>query len=113
VSFDAEALRAARHQLERLGRAAVYLYGDEEPIATRSFVAPSLDQYPSDDQPLATGPRDEAYLKLEDVPHPRRGAELSFDATDDMPAVVYRVDHVLDRDGYVARVRVFQVTPGS
>jgi hypothetical protein len=113
VSFDAEALRAARHQLSKLGRAAVYSYGDEEPIETRSFVAPSVDQYPSDDQPLVTGPRDEAILMLEDVPVPRRGGEITFAETDEMPLAVYRIDHVLDRDGYVARVRVFQAPAGS
>lgn len=113
MSFDAEALRAARHQLEKLGRAAVYLYGAEEPIETLAIVASTVVQFPNEDGRVASGMRDEAYLKLEDVPRPRRGAEITLPATDDMPVAAYKVDTILDRDGYVARLLVYRVEVGS
>lgn len=92
--------KARRDAFEKDGTPASYVPAGGAPIPTVVVLERGFRAYPSDENPLVTGPLNIVHVLVEDVATQDRGDEIVIGSD------TFTVDEVLGNDGYGADLKV-------
>jgi hypothetical protein len=109
VSWDEIQERADRDNFSSLGRPGTYRRSSGgDPIATTVVLEKGLAQFPSEGEPLVSGPLDVVSILAADVPPP-------YDRDDEIEisGITYYVDGRLADDTFIAALQVRESMPLS